>query len=67
MVFMLRNETAKQVESLVYETVLIGKDGNLQLLTLFHFRDAPWALCVSGNSTFPVGNATGSGRSCSMM
>jgi|TARA_Y100000815_G_scaffold28911_2_gene24067 hypothetical protein len=21
--------------------VLIGKDGNLQLLTLFHFRDAP--------------------------
>lgn len=41
MVFMLRNDTAKQVESLVYETVLIGKDGNVQLLTLFDFRDAP--------------------------
>ncbi len=41
LIFMVRNDAAEAVDSQVYETVLIGTDGQVRLLTLFDFGEAP--------------------------
>lgn len=39
--FMARNHSGTDIDRAVYETVLLGTDGGVLLLTLFDFRDLP--------------------------